>query len=118
MNITEFYTAVGGSYDEVKSRLMTDERIKKFVFKFPATEDFSLMMKGIENGDWQQVFMYSHNLKGVGYNLCLQDVADAASELCEMVRDGAPSGPVDDAVEKVKAAYTNTCACIEALKNS
>ena len=118
MTIQEFYTAVGGNYEDVKGRLITDERIKKFVFRFLGAEDFSLMMKGVEDKNWEQVFMYSHNLKGVGYNLGLNAMADAASDLCEMVRHGAPESPIDEPVGKVKAFYESTCAAIEELKAS
>ena len=33
MNVRECYAAMGGNYDEVFSRLRTDERITKFLFR-------------------------------------------------------------------------------------
>lgn len=116
MDIQAFYREVGGDYQEVFSRLMKDERILKFVKRFPAGEDYTLAQEALKDGRWEELFRYSHNLKGVGLNLGLGDLANAASELCETCRHGAPAVPPLAEMEKVKEAYERTCAAIAQLE--
>jgi len=115
MDIQSFYTAVGGSYQEVISRLMNDARILKFVKRFPDGDDYTNAVAALKDQRYEDLFRSSHNLKGVGLNLGLGDLAKAASDLCETCRHGAPATPPVAEMEKVTEAYNRTCAAIAEL---
>ena len=115
MDIQSFYQTVGGNYQEVLGRLMTDARIMKYVRRFPESGDYTAAKAALEGQRWEELFRYSHNLKGVGLNLGLGDLASAASALCETVRHGAPAEAPVAEMEKVTAAYEKTIAAIGQL---
>ncbi len=48
MTLKECYDTLGGGYDEVMGRLRTEERVKKFVFKFLADKSFLTLTAALE----------------------------------------------------------------------
>ena len=87
MTVQEFYTAIGGNYNEAKSRLMTDALILKFVSKFPADPNFALLEKALAADDPDAAFSASHTLKGVCLNLAFARLASAAVTLTDALRE-------------------------------
>ena len=45
MTVQEFYETTNGDYSEIISRLITEDRIKRFLLKFLNTEDFNELKK-------------------------------------------------------------------------
>ena len=43
MSLEEFYGAIGGDLDDVRSRLLTDERVEKFVRAFACDPTFAAL---------------------------------------------------------------------------
>ena len=43
MSTEEFYQAIGGNYREVLGRFMAEDRVLRFVKKFPADGSFALL---------------------------------------------------------------------------
>ena len=118
MTVQEFYDAVGGNYSEAMGRLMTEARVTKYVLKFAADDNYAKSLEALDAKNWEQLFLYTHNLKGVALNLCLGELGNAAATLCDMVRHGAPTESVDEPAAAMKAAYEKTAAAIEKLKES
>ena len=115
MNIIEFYNKVGGNYDEVKSRLMTDERIIKFVRKFPDSGDYEALRSALNEKNWNDAFRYSHNLKGMCLNLSLTALFEVSSALCENLRDGSPKQDCEPMMAAVDVKYAELMSAIAGL---
>ena len=115
MNIQTFYEMVGGNYSEVMSRLVTEQRVKKYLLKLPGTGDFDGAVNAWKAQEWADLFRFTHNIKGISLNLGLTELASAASDACELVRHGAPETSPDAAMEKLKKIYTLVCDSVELL---
>lgn len=89
MTLEGFYTQIGGNYQEVFSRLCTEDRILKFVQKYPADPTFHQLEDAVSRSDWSAAFSAAHTLKGVALNLDFGDLYRSASNLTEALRGGA-----------------------------
>lgn len=87
MQLRECYEALGGDFDSVKERIISEDRIMRFVIKFLADSSFECLKKCIEQEDYTEAFRAAHSLKGVCYNLGFQRLGDSASNLTECLRD-------------------------------
>ena len=117
MQIEKFYEQSGGDYQGVLSRLMTPERVTKYVLKFADATDYNDLEKAIEEKDYEGAFRYSHNLKGVSLNLSFTRLQNSASELCEVFRSGEPACDYSQLWEKVKEDYKLIIDSINANNN-
>lgn len=99
MELKDFYSQIGGNYDEVKQRLMDDKRVLKFLNKFLDTTDYEDLQQALAAENWEDAFRFSHNLKGMALNLSLGRLAESSCELCETMRHGAPAGGMDGIAE-------------------
>lgn len=113
MNISDFYASIGGNYKDAKARLMTDERIEKYLRRFPSYVDLTALEKAIAEKDYQTVFAISHDVKGMCLNLELAPLAKSSSELCESVRNGAPTVAIEPLYEAFQADYATILAAIQ-----
>ncbi len=114
MNFEEFFKSVGGAYEEVITRLPSDEMIKKFVRKFPGDLSFKSLETAFEENDVKAAFLAAHTLKGTAANLGLNSLANAASSLTELLRE-APDLPPKSDFEAVKSEYENALEKIDLL---
>lgn len=105
MNVKECYEAMSGDYEGVKGRLMTDERIKKFLLKVPQGEPMDEIFENLNNKDYETAFRNVHNMKGVALNLGLSVLANSSSDLCEALRGGEPSVDITPLLEQLKKDY-------------
>ncbi len=105
MNVKECYAMMGGDYEGVMGRLMTDERIKKFLLKLPQSNPMNEIFENLNNKDYETAFRNVHNMKGVALNLGLSVIAESSSELCEALRGGEPSTDITPLLDKLKADY-------------
>ncbi len=112
MEIKAFYEEVGGSFTEVIGRLLTEERIRRFVLRFPEDRTFFELCEGFDGGNWQQVFSCAHTMKGVCANLGLERLKEAASALTENVRDLSGKPDTASLFETVRAEYEHTVSAI------
>lgn len=109
MDTKTFYKTVGGSYEEIMARLMTEERVLRFVRKFPADGSYALLKSSLESGNQEEAFRAAHTLKGVAQNLGFTALYEKASAVTEILRGGsmdvAPLMPaVDEAYKTVLEA--------------
>lgn len=118
MTLEEFYTQVGGSYDEVLSRLRKDSLITKYLGLFGSDESYTDLARAMSAQDWQGVFAASHTLKGLAANLGLENLRAAASDICENCRNKEPDANVQAQFERVETEYKQALGAIDALKDS
>ena len=116
MTVQECYEAFGGNYEEVFSRLRTDERIARFLQKVVDDGSYQLLCDSIASGNVDEAFRAAHTLKGVCGNLSITRFGESSSELCEYLRD---KRVIDDTVmsmlPRVKEDYELTINCIKQL---
>lgn len=86
MTLQECYTAMGGDYADVLSRLRTDERIARFLVKILDDNSFELLESALAAGNTQEAFRAAHTIKGICLNLSLSRLFRSASALTEALR--------------------------------
>lgn len=118
MDLRECYAILGGDYDEVMSRLRSEDRVTRFVGLFPADENFRLLTDALAASDWAVAFRAAHSLKGVALNLSFSALARSSSELTEALRAGAPTQDPAPLYQAVKDDYDRTLAAVQALTGS
>ena len=79
MTVKECYEVMKGDYDDVISRLRTDDRVKKFLLKVLDDTSFSTLCKALEEKNIEEAFRAAHTLKGVCKNLSIDNLAYSAS---------------------------------------
>ena len=116
MTVKECYEAFGGNYEEVVSRLRTDERIARFLQKVVDDGSYKLLIDSIATNNVDEAFRAAHTLKGVCGNLSITKFGESSTALCEYLRD---KRVIDDSVmamlETVKADYELTISSIKQL---
>lgn len=117
MTVRECYAQMGGDYDDVMSRLRTDERIVRFLGKVADDGSFALLTQSIEARNMEEAFRAAHTLKGICMNLSLTELYGSAHEITEALRNRTEYG--DDLVPllaRLTEDYNATVACIRALQ--
>ena len=71
MTIREFYTLVGGSYDDMSERFPSDALILRFLTMLPQDGSMELLARSVDAADAKSAFRAVHTLKGVALNLGL-----------------------------------------------
>ena len=116
MTIQECYEAFGGNYQEVISRLRTDERVAKFLKRVADDGSYKLLCDSVASGNVDEAFRAAHTLKGVCMNLSITRFGESASALTEDLRERRA---IDDALQplldKVKEDYETTINAIKQL---
>ena len=105
--LKDFYAAIGSDYDEVLSRLPSEEILAKFLPRFPEDPTYDALKKAQAQHDVAAAFLAAHTLKGVSASLGLQQLAEAASALTEQLRPQA-----DFPEETYFTAVDNAYACV------
>lgn len=113
MTVEKFYEYIGGDYAGTKGRLMTDERIVRFVNKFPADGSYKLLIDSLAAGNVEEAFRAAHTIKGVAQNLGFTALHKSAEEVTEILRAG--SLDVSAYMPKLEADYKLTMDGISQL---
>lgn len=103
MDIKQCYESFGGDYEDAYMRLLTDERIEKFLKKFVEIDDVGKLEAALSEKDYGEAFMRAHDLKGTSSNLGFTELYKSSSVLCEELRGGEPKCDVTAMFEKVRA---------------
>lgn len=102
MDLKTFYATIGGSYEEVIGRLITDERVLKFVRRFPSDGSFALLKSSLAEKNVETAFRAAHTLKGLAQNLSFTALFLKAETLTNVLRGGSLDvGALPDEVEEV-----------------
>lgn len=120
MTIQEYYKKIGGSYEDVKSRLMKDDIIKRFVIKFLSDESYNNLVAAMADKDYEVAFRSAHTLKGICNNLGFATLGESASDLTEALR-GWENAPIDVSscelkLQKLESDYKCTVASINDIE--
>ena len=116
MTLTELYDRIGGNYSDVMGRLMTEQRVKKYLFKLSGTGDYEGALEALKSQNWPDFFRFTHNLKGVSLNLGLTSLANVSAYACDLVRNGAPTEDPVLAMAKITEVYNTVLSEIAAFQ--
>ncbi|MCH5164107.1 MAG: Hpt domain-containing protein [Clostridiales bacterium] len=114
MNLKEFYAISGGDYDGAMARLITEERVKKFVRKFAGDPSYSELIAALDKSDAKAAFLAAHTLKGVCQNLGFDSLYRSSSAITEILRAG--SLDVGALPDEIKLHYTTIIDAIGSLE--
>lgn len=122
MQVKDCYESFGGSYEDVRSRLMKDELIQRLVIKFLADKSYENLSAAIEQENYGEAFRAVHTLKGVSQNLSFDRLSRSTEALTEALRKWE-SVPVDEKncaqlFQKVTADYEAVTGAIRMLQES
>lgn len=120
MSLEMFYATIGGDFDGVKSRLLTEERIEKFVNIFFDDPTYSSLEENLNAGNLQEAFRAAHTLKGVSRDVGLTTISDPATELADALRPDDSGAPADlsrvpELMDQVKDAYQRAAEARELI---
>jgi chemotaxis protein histidine kinase CheA len=119
MTLRECYDAMEAVYEDVIGRLRTDERVTRFLTKFPADPSYQLLCDSLEKGDVAETFRAAHTMKGISQNLSLTRFYHSAAALSDYLKPRQDFGPdIDRLVANLKADYALTVQCIQKLQES
>ena len=115
MKMEEFYSQVGGSYEEVKARFQSDERMARFLRMFSGDDSMDSLRAAVEKNDAETAFRAVHTLKGVALNLGLTALAEKCSAMTEALR-GKTVLPEPEFYAGVQREYRRVQECLENLE--
>ena len=114
LTLQEFYSVVGGDYQDALSRMMMESMLRKFLAKFPTDPSFSNLEQGLKNGDREEAFRAAHTIKGLCLNLGFGKLYASSNELTEALRNEMPAN-ADELFEAVKTDYILTLDAVNQL---
>ena len=111
MNLQECYAKLGGNYESVLRRLTSERLVQKFILKFLDDGSYELLLKSLDQGDWEEAFRAAHTIKGMCQNLSFDTLGQSSHELTELLR---PCQPVDvtEQLRQVTEDYQKTTEAI------
>lgn len=110
MTIKECYEAMGGDYEDVFKRLMSEARIKKFALMFKKDPSMSQLTQAMDAGDIETAFRAAHTLKGICANLGFKSLFEVSYEITEALRAGD--------MEQAKVMWPGVQACYARVENA
>ena len=111
MTLKQLYYSIGGNYDDVLKRLVSEDLVSRFVSKFLSDDSFLLLSEGMKERNAEQAFRGAHTLKGVAQNLGFGALGGSAAELTEALRGRTFDG-TDELFGIVKADYEKVVSSI------
>ena len=116
MTVQEIYKTINGDYENVISRLATEERVQKYLLRFLDTTDFSDLKEAVSHDQWEKAFLAVHTLKGMALNLGFSNLAKCSSDLTEELRGGLKSeASARSYYAQVSEEYNRTVDAIKTL---
>ena len=111
MTLQACYSALGGSYEEVISRLRSERLVQKFVLKFLDDKSIELLRTSMAEENYEEAFRAAHTIKGICQNLSFTRLYESSSALSEALRVGfRPEAPA--LAQQVEQDYEETAAAI------
>lgn len=116
MELKQVYEMMQGDYDSVMGRLMTQERVVKYLNMFVKNNMLELITNALDEKDYEVAFREAHNLKGVCANLNMDKLGHSAGELTESLRHGEPTIDITPLLEEVREDYQLTVDAISLIE--
>lgn len=122
MNLQDFFTVSGSSYEEIHNRISSDSLLKKFLRQFLEDTTFKSLEQAISKKEYKNVFFASHSLKGVCSNLGLSNLEKKLIVLLEYLRTNSENPNIDekycnDLFYQIKQDYEKVTSAIKTLEN-
>lgn len=114
MTVQEFYAGIGGDYDEIISRLKTDERVIKFAKLFARDESYSTLLRTMEEKNVDEAFRAAHTMKGVCQNMAFSKLYQSSYDMTEALR-AKDMGEAERLLVEVKENYARVMDGIEEI---
>lgn len=114
MTLKECFEMFGGDYEGVISRMLKEERVKKFILKFKNDPTFDLLTRSTEDENYEEAFRAAHTIKGLCQNLGFERLYKSSYELTEALRGGKKPDS-DSYYQQVKTDYEQIVCAIELL---
>jgi len=119
MTVEELYTQIGGSYDDVFSRLRSEALIARILGKFLDDTTCSDLIDAWGRGDEVATFEAAHAAKGTCMNLGFTRLGVLASDITEALRPGneglRATTDIDALVEELSVEYKKVYSGVEAF---
>ena len=107
MEVRACYEEMGSNFDEVLSRLGSEQMVQRFAIKFLNDKSYETLEAALKEKDVDSAFRAAHTLKGVCVNLGFDKLYEVSSALTEKLRAKELDG-TDVMFEKVKEQYDIT----------
>lgn len=117
MNVRECYDAIKGDYEDVKVRLLSDARIRRFALMFLRDSSMDELRTAMSETDYEKAFQAAHTLKGVCLNLGLKGLYEPTAKITEMLRNSKYE-EAEQMMEDLEAEYKCHCENLSALKEA
>ena len=114
MEVRACYEEMGSNFDEVLSRLGSEQMVQRFAIKFLNDKSYETLEAALKEKDVDSAFRAAHTLKGVCVNLGFDKLYEVSSALTEKLRAKELDG-TDVMFEKVKEQYDITVNAIRKL---
>ena len=111
MEVRACYEEMGSNFDEVLSRLGSEQMVQRFAIKFLNDKSYETLEAALKEKDVDSAFRAAHTLKGVCVNLGFDKLYEVSSALTEKLRAKELDG-TDVMFEKVKEQYDITVNAI------
>ena len=88
LNVKKCYEMMNGDYEDVKTRFLTDARIRRFALLFLSDTSMEELRAAMVEKNCEKGFQAAHTLKGVCLNLGFTGLYVPVSRITEMLREG------------------------------
>lgn len=116
MTLKECYEILGGGYEDVLSRFMSERLVQKFVIKFLDDKSFDTLKSSLEISNYEEAFRAAHTIKGICQNLGFEKLLHSSSSLTEALRN-KQYNITDELFLKVQADYIDAVRAINVYNN-
>ena len=99
MTIKQFYETIDADYEEILTRLGSENLVKKIVLRFLTDPTFAEFEKAYDAKDASKAFLEIHTPKGIASNLGFDKLYEPVYRLTEKLR------PRDFSLEGIDALY-------------
>lgn len=113
MTLQACYEMMGANFDEVKHRLIKEDRIQKILLLFLKDPSYETLQSAMASGDRESAFRAAHTLKGISLNLGLTPLQKTSSALAEALRNDPPAENSQELYEAMIPDYEKVAAAIE-----
>ena len=112
MTLEECYSRIGGDYRDVLRRLDREERVVRFLSRFPEEESYPKLCAALEAENPEEAFRAAHSLKGICMNLGLTPLFHSTDALTEELRGGKMTPRTGKLSEQVTQDYSRAVEAI------
>jgi len=115
MTLQECYGLLEGDYNDVKKRLLSDQRITKFAVKFLNDGSFEGIVNSIISNEYQKAFSFAHTLKGISQTLGFTKLSNSAAAMDALRRGNNVLAQF--LLPQLAESYTQTTKALQCYQN-